>query len=220
MGRQVQGVRQVLLELQKLYQDTYRTTGALRGEGLYQARAALLGRLDGSLRGWLRHRVIDSNQVHMRRALNLSTQRTLHAWRLAGSADAGIPRLDRRIQLLNTVGRTASRVGYVGIALDVAWSAREISLHMEANRPDRNREIAGEVGGLAGGVFGGAGGVALANGACNLIFGGLSGGTSLLWCGVAVGAVGALGVGIAGNSLGRQGGYWMYNTFTPNSVLR
>ncbi|BBA33876.1 uncharacterized protein sS8_1922 [Methylocaldum marinum] len=196
--RQIEDITKILNELQKLYQDTYSASGKLSGAAFQHRRRELLNRLDGSLRGWLRRGLVGPDEPLIRRRLGLSSKRIVHRWRQAGSAAGGIPELRQRIAGLNRAAGQAKALGHIGIALDTAWSAAEIKRHIEENRRDRNRRIAGEAGRLGGSLLGGAAGGYGAYGLCNLAFGVATGGSSLLWCAV-VGGIGSFGGGYVGS---------------------
>lgn len=202
LRRQIDEITTILRELQKLYQRTYNAQGNLKGAPFFQRRRALLHRLDDALRFWMRRGLIGPSERRLRQALGLKSSRIVHRWKQAGTSAGGVPELRRRIDGLNGAVWKAKAVGYVGIALDVAWSAAEIDRHLDENRPDRNRRVAGEVGRLGGSVLGGLSGGALGGSvgysACSLVFSVPSGGTSLLWCGIIAGGVGALGLGYVG----------------------
>ena len=215
-GRQIDEVTRILRELQTLYRQTYETTGALRGEAFFRQRRDLLRRLDGSLRGWLRRGLVGANETHMRRGLGLSSKSIVHRWRTAGSSAQGAPALRTRIAALNRAAQGVRRLGYLGIGLDVVWSGAEIRRHLQESRPDRNRRIAGETGRLAGSVGGGVlGGYAATYVACSVVLGLPSVGTSVLWCGVIAGGIGAFGGGFAGARGGPIVGEGIYDLMEP-----
>ncbi|BBA32571.1 uncharacterized protein sS8_0606 [Methylocaldum marinum] len=215
-GRQIDEVTAILRELQALYRETYAVTGTLGGAAFHRRRQALLNRLDGSLRGWLRRGLVGPDEALIRRRLGLSSKRIVHHWKKAGSADS-VPELRSRIAALNRAAKKVKVIGQLGIALDVAWSAAEINRHIEESRPDRNRRIAGEAGRLGGSLVGGFLGGMAGNGVCNLVFGGPTLGTSPLWCAVVVGGVGTLGLGYWGSEQGPRVGEMIYETAESGS---
>jgi hypothetical protein len=208
--RQIKDITEILNELQKLYQDTYSASGKLSGAAFQRRRRELLNRLDGSLRGWLRRGLVGPDEPLIRRRLGLSSKRIVHRWRQAGSAAGGIPELRQRIAGLNRAAGQAKALGHIGIALDTAWSAAEIKRHIEENRQDRNRRIAGEAGRLVGSVGGGYLGGIGAYGLCSFALALPTSGSSPLWCAI-VGGIGSFGVGYAGSIAGPKGGELIYD---------
>ena len=90
----------------------------------------------------------------------------------------------------------------MGIALDVGQSGLKIHEACTVGAEQScGKTTAGEggrlVGSLGGGVLGGIAGY----GACNLVFGVPSAGTSLLWCGIVMGVAGSY---TGGKILGRE----------------
>ena len=216
LGLRVKEVEKILRELQQLYKTTYRTTGGLSGALFIQRRQQIMYRLDRVLKGQMRTALLGHGDISVRRGLGISTSRTIHRWNSNG-ASTGIPDLNKRVSRLNSLSQTAKRLGYIGMGLDVAWSVTEINRHIEENKNDRNRQIAGETGRLAGSITGGVaggyiGGTAGAYLVCNLIIGLPSGGTSLFWCGVAVGGAGAFAGGYMGSAVGPDVGHMIYDS--------
>ena len=82
---------------------------------------------------------------------------------------------------------------------------------MDEDHQDSNRRITGEVGRLTGSIGGGALGGAAGYATCNLVFGVPSEGSSLIWCGIVVGGLGSVGLGVAGGSLGTTAGNRIYD---------
>jgi len=210
--KQIDEITEVLRKLQRHYTHTYERQRNLKGQSFYQGRQQLLHQLDTELRHWIGRGLAGSSEtLRIRRKRGISTKRIINRWSKAGTSAGGVPELQSRINRLNHAARAAKGLGYLGIGLDVAWSAVEINRHLEEDRPDRNRRIGGEVGRLVGSVGGGALAGVAGYAACNLVFGVPSGGTSLIWCGIVVGGGGALALGAAGSEFGPTFGSRIYD---------
>lgn len=148
----------------------------------------------------------------LKRQLGISSKATVHQWKIQGES-GGINGFQSNYQKLARASKNFARLGYVSIGLEVVGGVVNIqkacafepeSTHCMRARFSEPPKVAGSiVGGVAGGGL-------AAYGVCNLMFGLETAGTSLLWCGLAVGAAGGYAGSKAGGWAGENMGEMVY----------
>jgi hypothetical protein len=186
-ARWMENIRKELLELQKLYQNP--------GDNSFgQRRRETLRRLDALLA--LGSQDIINERTRERatlRALNLNFGHTLDIRSRRNMA--------LYISNLNRMARIAKMYGWIGIGMDVALAFSEIEMHLRAGN---DRDAAARFGQLSGSLAGGAGGGYLGYLGCALLLAPTTAGTSIFWCGILAGSLGAYGGSLLLGSLGRH----------------
>lgn len=147
--------------------------------------------------------------------LGISTKSIMHHWKEAGTSSGGIPGYAENYSRVAKYAKWAKRAGNIGIALDGLSSVATITDACTNGREGECGEtVFTESGRFIGSTYGGFGGSAAGYGACNIVFGVESMGTSLLWCGlVAVGIGGSAG-GTIGGAIGKGAGRIIYRAYS------
>lgn len=225
IGNTASGVRQhtqlvesKLREIEALYQRTYERTGRLGGEEFYSRRRALFRELDSLLDRVTRMGLGIPEHPELRHALGISTRSTVHHWRQAGSAAAGIPGYADNYAGIANASKWLGRAGYVGLGFSAVSTHANIREACVSGREEecniaRVREWSGFGGGVLGGAVGGAAAGTAAGGVC-LVLGVPTGGLATLACGVVLVGVGGYAGGeiggMIGEGLGESAGELIY----------
>lgn len=207
-------VERILDQMDRLYQSSYRTHGHLKSDYFFAQRRALFSQLDQAVNGMVRRELFGSSAKvsKIKRQLGISSKAVAHQWNMNGQISS-VGQLQKNYQTLIKVSKTFSRLGYVAIGVEVMGGVANIaevctSLPGSADCAKTKFTETGKVtGSIGGGMLGGS---AAAYGTCNLLFGLESAGTSLLWCAVVAGAVGAYGGSKYGGKLGETTGRVIY----------
>ncbi|MBB5212109.1 hypothetical protein [Microbulbifer hydrolyticus] len=199
-------VEKLLDQMDRLYQSSYKTHGHLNSHHFFAQRRALFAQLDQAVNGMVRRELFGSSAsaLGIKRQLGISSKATLHQWKNQ-VVPSGIPELSGRYAQLRNAAKNFARLGYVAIGLEVLGGYVNIQKvctqgsNSERCVKTRYSESFKAGGSVVGGV---AGGGLAAYGTCNLLFGLETAGTSLLWCGLVVGAAGSY---VGSKSLGKGG---------------
>ena len=209
-------VEHVLKQIERLYVSTYNRSGAVRGDSLFAQRKVYFTQLDRALNGMMAREMFGRNlpSNRLKSQLGLSSKALVHQWKQQSGAHSIVQFVEHKKNLDRTA-KVFSRLGYASIALDVAGGAANIhkacTLGQKEEPCTKSKiteplRVAGSVGGGSLAGFGAAYGV------CNLLFGLQTGGTSLLWCGILVGAAGGYGGSKLGGALLGSIGEYTYRT--------
>ena len=138
--------------------------------------------------------------------LGLSSKSIIHQWSKQPGTVTNIPNFAKNYETVAKMSRNLKRVGYLGIVLTGVDSLSNIQKACTVGddgqcRKSKYTETGKAVGSIGGGFLSGA----LAYGACNIIFGAPTAGTSLFWCSLVVGG----GAGIVGGNYGGSGGQYL-----------
>jgi hypothetical protein len=187
-----------------------------RGAEKNRPSAALQARKDLFRRG------LDAPVARFVRRIALGSAMVTPANPLAGIAHrrqirAITVRNASRIELLRphfeTIGKRAKllrNAGVAFIALDAVLTYATVQeFCATSDSASCTQQTYRQTGGFIGRVGGGAVGAGVGYGACNLVLGAPTAGTSLLWCGIIVGGVGYAGSEAVGGLMERGGG-WLY----------
>jgi len=193
-SRHVKNVEATLRRIESLYVATYKKSNKLNSPVFFQQRKQLFMQLDNTMKSFIGNARMGFtvNQANIKSSLGLSTKSVLHQWKQQPGAATSVPGFERNYRNVARLSRTMKGAGYVGIALDVGQSGLKIHEACTVGAEQScGKTTAGKggrlVGSLGGGVLGGLAGY----GACNLVFGIPTGGTSLLWCGIVMGVAGS-----------------------------
>ena len=203
-NRHVRNIEGILKQINDLYVKTYTTTGGLKNPQFFQKRKALFARLNSTLHSLIGESRLgfSFDQGQVKKSLGLSSKSALHQWKQQPYAVNDVPGFSKNFAKVARLSKNLRIGGYAAIGLDVGHSA--VKIH-EACTVGEGKGCArtsfGEGGRLTGNIIGGGiSGYMAAYGACNLLFSLPTAGTSLLWCGIVVGAVGGyVGGGYASN---------------------
>ncbi len=127
----------------------------------------------------------------IRNCLGLSNKSILHKLKAQGGLPIEkIPQFEANYTKVTNLTNNLKCAGHLGIVLDVGQSAARIhrACTVDVDNNQCGRTGFKETGRVAGNVAGGMAGAFLAYKSCNLIFAVPSVGSSLLWCGIVVGA--------------------------------
>lgn len=217
MGFRLKLVADILKEIEDLHVQTYNQTGKLSGNAFFQQRRVLFDRLDAALGTLARKHIVYSDEMRMRHALGISSKSIVHRWRRQGGPATGIPEFERLYLNQARLATFMRQMGYVGISLDVFHSYQQLHEACTVDNNDlrctRRKYI--EAGRLPLSIGGGIGGGLAGYSICGLLFAAPSAGTSLLWCGVLVGGVGAYAGGYLGSWGGGVAGEYVFERNYP-----
>ncbi|WP_338802197.1 hypothetical protein V9L13_08610 [Pseudomonas sp. RSB 5.4] len=116
IGQHLDGLKKALQDMEQLHQQHYRQYGHLRSPDFFAQRKRILTKLDGGLGALVRKGTGIADHPKLKRALGLSTRRTIHRWDKAG----GPTQLPGYASNIVGVARAAKFMqigGYVGIGL-------------------------------------------------------------------------------------------------------
>ncbi len=133
----------------------------------------------------------DIDHHDLRNSLGLSSKSILHKLKAQGELPIErIPGFEANYTKVANLTRTLKHASYFGIALDMGQSVARIhrACTVDADKNQCGRTGFRETGRVVGNVAGGIVGSGAAYVACNMIFGLPSAGSSILWCGIVVGA--------------------------------
>ncbi len=121
-----QQVENILVSIEKSYQNHYITSGALISEQFYVERRQLLGQLDSVLKMFSKHRFMFNEYTDLKKSLGLSTHAITHCWNETGVSDiegyaTHIEKLAKYVKLMETAGK----IGVGLAALDTASKITE-----------------------------------------------------------------------------------------------
>jgi hypothetical protein len=209
-------IEEVLKQIERLYQSTYRNKGAIKGDHFFGQRKALFIQLDTAMNSMMEKELFGRNLTshQLKRQLGLSSKAITHQWKNQAGAGS-IKEFSSNYSKLTKVAKNFSRFGYASMALEVGGGIANIHKACSVDSNDRACSKAKVVepmkvsGSIAGGMLGGS---AASYVTCNLVFGLPSGGSSFLWCAVVAGAAG----GYAGSKVGGKAtenlGNYIYET--------
>lgn len=212
----VKNIEATLKLISDLYVKTYNSHGNLNSRQFFQQRQLLFARLDNVMKSFVGHARMGYNfdATKIKHSLGLSSKSILHQWKAQPGQVTSVPGFEKNLQQTARLTKVLRRAGYVGIALDVGKSVTTIHEACTVGTDkDCTKTSFKEGGRLTGSVGGGTfGGLAAAYGTCNLLFGLESAGTSLLWCGIVVGAAGGYFGGKYGGDITGAFGEKLYET--------
>lgn len=203
----VSRVEATLRRLDSLYQQSHSTTGKRTNPRFLEQRRGYLMQLDSAMSGLVARQMtgFDSELGSIKKRMGLSSKSIVHQWR-AQRGQGSIKEFGRQLAKVDQAGRTLKGLGYVAIGMDVASSATSIHRACTIDGKDESctKTSFEQTGRAAGSIAVGGYGAAVGYGACNIVFGLPSGGSSLLWCGIVVGGAGAYLGGKYGGDIGKS----------------
>ncbi|RWS58285.1 hypothetical protein [Enterobacter cloacae] len=195
-------IENILIKIEKTYQNQYRTQGALIGQQFYAERNALLAQLKPLLNKLTKKQLRFRDYADLKRALGLSTKSIVHEWSTVGIG--AIPGYSTYIDRASKITAYMKAGGWVALGFSFANTTNEVYHACTLGREHECGKVAGsEYSKFGGGVAGAALGSSLAAPVC-LALGVPTAGTGTIVCGLVVGAVGAAGGTKVGGFVGEQ----------------
>jgi len=127
LNQHLSDITDVLINFEKLHQETYRTYGHLRVPEFFEQRKKLLDRLDGMLFKSTRVRDFTSlgNHPKLKKALGVSTKSLVHHWDTAGGP-GDIPGYSKHVRSMSKAAEYMSKGGLIAIGIGGVSSALSI----------------------------------------------------------------------------------------------
>lgn len=127
LEKHLRDITEVLVDFEKLHQDTYRTHGHLRAPEFFEQRKRLLNRLDNLLFRSARVRGFTPLGDHplLKKALGVSTKSLVHQWEKAGGAGE-IPGYSRYVRYMSKAADYMNKGGFIAIGVGGVSSAMAI----------------------------------------------------------------------------------------------
>lgn len=216
-ARRADHVKRILEQIDHLHGASYQAHGKLPTDHFFSQRKLLFFQLDQAMNGLLKRELFGNPESagSLKRQLGISSKATVHQWKVQGYVD-GIKGFENNYQNLKRTAKVFNRFGYVAIGLDIIGGAANIrkacAFEPESDRCMRARFV--EPGKVSGSILGGMVGGFVGYSACNLLFGVETLGSSILWCGIALGGVG----GYSGSKIGGDAGEWSASKIYEVSV--
>ncbi|MDR9753505.1 hypothetical protein RG836_18820 [Pseudomonas sp. SZMC_28357] len=126
VGQHLESLKNGLKSLEALHQEQFRKYGHLHSQEFLAQRKPLMAKLDASLGPFIRKGTGLADHPKLKRALGLSTRRTLHHWSKAG-APTQLPGYATNIAGVARAAKFMQTGGYIGIGLATGASGMRIS---------------------------------------------------------------------------------------------
>jgi hypothetical protein len=170
VGQHLETLKRTLEELERLHTQQYKQYGHLKSSEFFAQRKRLMTKLDAGLGPLVRTTTGIPDHRKLKRALGLSTRRTVHHWNKAG-APSQLPGYATHIDGVARASKYIKAGGYVAIGLGTTASAMKIHEACRVGREEECREVKFVQGGkllgnVAGGAVAGAIGATVAEGTC------------------------------------------------------
>lgn len=156
IGQHLESLKNNLKNLEELHQQQYRQYGHLNSTEFFAKRKRIMANLDAGLGPLVRKGTGMADHPKLKRALGLSTRRTIHRWDKAG-APMQLPGYATNIDGVARAAKYMQAGGYVGIGLATAAASMRINEVCRAGADEPCRKVkyiegaklAGNVGGAA-----------------------------------------------------------------------
>lgn len=124
LEKHMKDITGILIKLQELHQDTYRSYGHLRVPEFYEKRKLLLSQLDATLFKSTRVRSFSSLGDHpkLKKSLRISTKSLVHQWSKSGEPGK-IPGYSNYIRSIRRAEKYMNRGGFIAIGVGGVASA-------------------------------------------------------------------------------------------------
>ncbi|WP_256590854.1 MULTISPECIES: PAAR domain-containing protein [unclassified Pseudomonas] len=163
MEQHLNRMRDTLLAMERLHQDTYRQHGHLRSPQFFQYRKHLLSQLDAQLLNStrLRGQTTLGDHPKLKTALGISSRSLVHRWDKAGGPGQ-IPGYATHVDATSRAAKYMQTGGYIGIGLGAVSSLLAIQEVCNGGSGEACEKVWFTEGGkFTGSVFGGSVGAAL-----------------------------------------------------------
>ncbi|MGA9618858.1 MAG: hypothetical protein WBR09_16980 [Serratia proteamaculans] len=201
-------IKNILVDIEKTYQNQFRMSGALIGTQFQVERVRLFGTLKPLLNRLTRAQLNMKEYAQIKHALGLSSKSLVHEWSTAGVG--AIKGYSNYIDSASRAAKFMKTGGWVGIGLSGLNTTNDVYNACTSGREQECTKIAVKgysnfAASTAAGIWGGEGGALLATGACSIVLGASTFGAGILACGIvgAVlgGAAGSWGGGVAADAM-------------------
>ncbi|WP_054054486.1 hypothetical protein [Pseudomonas nunensis] len=155
IGQHLENLKINLKDLETLHQQQYRKYGHLNSAEFFSKRKRIMTNLDASLGPLTRKGVGIADHPKLKRALGLSTRRTIHRWDKAG-APTQLPGYATHIEGVAKAAKYMQAGGYVGIGLAASAASMRINEVCRAGMEEPCRKVKYIQGGKLAGNVGGA----------------------------------------------------------------
>lgn len=190
-------IKNILIDIEKTYQNQFRMSGALIGTQFQVERARLFGTLKPLLNRLTRAQLNMKEYSQIKHALGLSSKSLVHEWSTAGVG--AIKGYSNYIDSASRAAKFMKAGGWVGIGLSGLNTTNDVYNACTSGREQECTKIAVKgysnfAASTSAGIIGGRFGTAIGMGACAIVLGSVTAGVGALACGVAGAAAGgALG---------------------------
>ncbi|HAT4917909.1 TPA: hypothetical protein I9738_004791 [Serratia marcescens] len=197
-------IKNILVEIEKTYQNQFRTSGALIGTQFQVERARLFGTLKPLLNRLTRAQLNMKEYAQIKHALGLSSKSLVHEWSTAGVG--AIKGYSNYVDSASRAAKFMKAGGWIGIGLSGLNTTNDVYNACTTGREQECAKIAVKgyshfASSTAAGIWVGNAGAGLAIAACSIVLGAATAGTGVIVCGIAGAAIG----GAAGSTLGGMG---------------
>lgn len=201
-------IKNILVDIEKTYQNQFRMSGALIGTQFQVERARLFGTLKPLLNRLTRAQLNMKEYSQIKHALGLSSKSLVHEWSTAGVG--AIKGYSNYIDSASRAAKFMKTGGWVGIGLSGLNTTNDVYNTCTSGREQECTKVAVKgysnfAASTAAGIWGGEGGALLATGACSIVLGASTFGAGILACGIVGaalgGAAGSWGGGVAADAM-------------------
>ncbi|MFS7243687.1 hypothetical protein AB6849_25650 [Serratia proteamaculans] len=201
-------IKNILVDIEKTYQNQFRMSGALIGTQFQVERARLFGTLKPLLNRLTRAQLNMKEYSQIKHALGLSSKSLVHEWSTAGVG--AIKGYSNYIDSASRAAKFMKTGGWVGIGLSGLNTTNDVYNACTSGREQECTKVAVKgysnfAVSTAAGIWGGEGGALLATGACSIVLGASTFGAGILACGIVGaalgGAAGSWGGGVAADAM-------------------
>jgi hypothetical protein len=126
VAQHLEGLKKALRDMEELHQQQYRQHGHLHSPEFFARRKRILAKLDSGLGSLIRRGTGIADHPKLKRALGLSSRRTVHRWDKAG-APTQLPGYASNIAGVSRAAKFMQAGGYVGIGLATGAAGMRIN---------------------------------------------------------------------------------------------
>jgi hypothetical protein len=204
-ARNLDDLKNILLEIEALHQKAFLKDGHLRSPEFFSERKRLLAQLDTRLTSFVRKGIGLPDHPNLKSALGISSRSLVHRWTQAG-APGQIPGYVTHIQGISRAAKVIKYGGWIGTAVGGGASYLKVQNVCSAgdDKPCEKvkfTETASFIGGVAGGAAAGAALSSAAVGGLCVALGVPTIGAGTLACSVVVAGSASLAAGALGGKV-------------------
>lgn len=154
VSQHLESLKATLKNLEDLHQQHYRQHGHLRSPEFFAQRKRIMAKLNASLGSLVRKGIGIPDHPKLKRALRLSSRRTIHHWNKAGSATQ-LPGYATNIEGVARAAKYMKAGGYLGIGLATGAAGMRIDEVCRTGTEKACRKVKFTEGGKLLGTVGG-----------------------------------------------------------------
>ena len=155
IGQHLESLKNNLKNLEELHQQQYLQHGHLRSREFFTHRKRLMAKLDAGLGSLVRKGTGISDHPKLKRALGISTRRTIHHWSKSG-APKQLPGYATNIEGVARASKFMQVGGYVGIGLATGAASMRINEVCRTGTDEQCQKVKFIEGGKLAGTVGGS----------------------------------------------------------------